>query len=162
MTSNRRVVMIDTTPSAETTSYKRLGKGITTFTPSNGGKIEQKQYINQVYANTTRNGMQKQWAFSGDKITDDDAITFVLSLSEKIGDDAKTTIVIYDLKDGEDEPVAATAYTAKRYNVVVDVTNDGSLEGGNDAGIDGTIYVNGDPTVGTFTPGTSTFAEVAA
>ena len=34
---------------------------------------------------------------------------------------------------------------------MIDVSNDGTIEGGQDVSIDGTFYVNGDPVEGTCT-----------
>lgn len=142
ITNEKRAVFIDITPTANSASYKRVGEGINTFTPSNNGTISTKHYINDKFATSRRNGIQKQWAFSGDRVIGDDANDFLVSLTEKTGSEVETTLIIADL-------VGESPYPAKRYDVMVDVTNDGSIEGGQDVAIDGTIYANGDPVGGT-------------
>lgn len=50
-------------------------------------------------------------------------------------------------------------YKAKKYNVVVDCTNDGGGAVADGLLIEGIIYVNGDPVEGTFVEATKTFTE---
>ena len=132
-------IMTDTTP-----SFKRLGEGINTFTPSNNGQISTKHYINDKFATSRRNGLQKQFAFSGDRVVGDPANDYLMSLSEKTGSDVESEIIIADL-------TGSSPYSAKKYDVMIDVSNDGTIEGGQDVSIDGTFYVNGDPIEGTCT-----------
>jgi hypothetical protein len=148
ITNEKRAVFINTAPDA-TAVYNRVGEGINTFTPSNNGTISTKHYINDKFATSRRNGIQKQWAFSGDRVIDDPANDYLVSLTEKTGSEVETTLIIADLVD----PVGTSknAYKAKKYEVMVDVTNDGSIEGGQDVAIDGTIYANGDPVEGYIT-----------
>lgn len=151
ITNEKRAVFIDTTPSENSASYNRVGEGINTFTPSNNGTISTKHYINDKFATSRRNGLQKQWAFSGDRVIGDNANDFLVSLTEKTGSDVETTLIIADLIGGTEVGTGASAktyYSAKKYDVMVDVTNDGSIEGGQDVAIDGTIYANGDPSTG--------------
>ena len=69
ITNEKRIVVLDCSESPhETPSYARLGEGINTFTPSNNGQISTKHYINDKFATSRRNGLQKQWAFSGDRL----------------------------------------------------------------------------------------------
>jgi hypothetical protein len=150
ITNEKRAVFINTASSSSSSDvYSRLGEGINTFTPSNNGTISTKHYINDKFATSRRNGLQKQWAFSGDRVIDNVANDYLVSLTEKTGSDVETTLIIADLID----PVGTSknAYKAKRYEVMVDVTNDGSIEGGQDVAIDGTIYANGDPEDGYIT-----------
>lgn len=149
ITNEKRAVFINTSPSGTTAKYSRVGEGINTFTPSNNGTISTKHYINDKFATSRRNGLQKQWAFSGDRVLENDANDYLVSLTEKTGSDVETTLIIADLIN----PVGSSknAYKAKLYEVMVDVTNDGSIEGGQDVAIDGTIYANGDPSEGYIT-----------
>lgn len=149
ITNEKRAVFINTSATSSAI-YSRVGEGINTFTPSNNGTISTKHYINDKFATSRRNGLQKQWAFSGDRVLDNDANDYLVSLTEKTGSDVETTLIIADLID----PVGTgtnKAYKAKMYEVMVDVTNDGSIEGGQDVAIDGTIYANGDPVEGYIT-----------
>lgn len=152
ITNEKRAVFIDTTPTGQSATYNRVGEGINTFTPSNNGTISTKHYINDKFATSRRNGLQKQWAFSGDRVIGDEANDFLVSLTEKTGSEVETTLIIADL-------IGESPYNAKRYDVMVDVTNDGTIEGGQDVAIDGTIYANGDPTTGkiTITGGVASF-----
>ena len=141
----------------QTPAYKRLGEGINTFTPSNNGQISTKHYINDKFATSRRNGLQKQFAFSGDRVIGDDANDFLVSCSEKTGSAVESSIIICDLMNGT-SGTGTTTYDGKKYDVMVDVSNDGTIEGGQDVTIDGTLYVNGDPIEGTVSISTSTGA----
>ena len=160
ITNEKRAVFIDITPAGTTAKYCRVGEGINTFTPSNNGSISTKHYINDKFATSRRNGLQKQWAFSGDRVIGDNANDYLVGLTEKTGSDVETTLIIADLLD----PVGSSKdyYVAKKYEVMVDVTNDGSIEGGQDVAIDGTIYANGDPVNGwiSIADGIATWTEV--
>ena len=138
ITNDKRAVFVYI-PTLNTPAYKRLGEGINTFTPSNNGQISTKHYINDKFATSRRNGLQKQFAFSGDRVIGDDANDYLMSLSEATGSDVETSIIIADL-------TGSSPYAGKKYDVMIDVSNDGTIEGGQDVSIDGTFYVNGDPT----------------
>lgn len=138
ITNDKRAVFVYI-PTLNTPAYKRLGEGINTFTPSNNGQISTKHYINDKFATSRRNGLQKQFAFSGDRVIGDDANDYLMSLSEATGSDVETSIIIADL-------TGSSPYSGKKYDVMIDVSNDGTIEGGQDVTIDGTFYVNGDPS----------------
>lgn len=148
ITNEKRIVVLDCSDAPhETPSYARLGEGINTFTPSNNGQISTKHYINDKFATSRRNGLQKQWAFSGDRVIGDTANDYVVGLSEATGSEVETMMIIADLLNGK-SVTGGKAYKAKKYDVMIDVSNDGSIEGGQDVAIDGTIYCNGDPVEG--------------
>ena len=155
ITNDQRAVYLDCTEAPHATpAYSRLGEGINTFTPSNNGQISTKHYINDKFATSRRNGLQKQFAFSGDRVIGDTANDYLMSLSEATGSDVETTMIIADLLDGT-STTGGTKYPAKKYDVMIDVSNDGTIEGGQDVTIDGTLYVNGDPTEGFITVSSS-------
>lgn len=148
ITNEKKIVVLDCSESPHSTpSYARLGEGINTFTPSNNGQISTKHYINDKFATSRRNGLQKQWAFSGDRVIGDTANDYVVGLSEATGSEVETTMIIADLLDGT-SVTGGKAYKAKKYDIMIDVSNDGSIEGGQDVAIDGTFYGNGDPVEG--------------
>lgn len=148
ITNDQRAVFVDVSASPHSTpSYKRLGEGINTFTPSNNGQISTKHYINDKFATSRRNGLQKQFAFSGDRVIGDDANDYLMSLSEATGAEVETSIIICDIAG----TMPSGGWPAKKYDVMIDVSNDGTIEGGQDVTIDGTFYVNGDPVNGTCT-----------
>lgn len=134
----------------ETPKFYRLGEGITNFTPANNGQISTKHYINDRFATSRRNGLQKQFSYSGDRVLDNKVNDFLFALSELVGSDVETELLIVNLYDPSNTG-GSTTYPAKKYEVMVDSSNDGSIEGGQDVAIDGTIHVNGDPVKGTAT-----------
>lgn len=155
ITNDKRAVYLDCSDAPHTTpSYARLGEGINTFTPSNNGQISTKHYINDKFATSRRNGLQKQFAFSGDRVIGDTANDYLIGLSEATGSEVETTMIIADLLNGT-TATGGTKYAAKKYDVMIDVSNDGTIEGGQDVSIDGTCYVNGDPTDGFITVSSS-------
>lgn len=144
ITNDKRAVFIDCSDAPHTApAYARLGEGINTFTPSNNGQISTKHYINDKFATSRRNGLQKQFAFSGDRVIGDTANDYLISLSEETGSACETTVIIADLING-----SANKYPAKKYDCMIDISNDGAIEGGQDVTIDGTLYINGDPIEG--------------
>ncbi|MGP1507448.1 MAG: phage tail tube protein [Sphaerochaeta sp.] len=157
-----KVTKTKTGADVESPKFYRLGEGITTFTPANNGQISTKHYINDRFGTSRKNGLQKQFAYSGDRVLDNKVNDFLFTLSEMTGSDVETELLIVNLFEpttGE----GTTTFPAKKYNVMVDVGNDGSIEGGQDVAIDGTIHVNGDPVKGTatITPATSGEEEYA-
>ena len=56
-------------------------------------------------------------------------------------------MLVADLLNGT-SGTGGTYYAGKKYDIMIDVANDGTIEGGQDVSIDGTIYVNGDPEEG--------------
>ena len=158
ITNEKRAVylLVPPTSGSGDGTYYRLGEGINTITPANNGQISTKHYVNAKFATSRRNGLQKQWAFSGDRVVGDQCNDYLYSLSEETGSDVETYLIIADLS-------GTSPYTAKKYKVMIDLSNDGSIEGGQDVAIDGTIYANGDPVEGTvvITSATETTAETA-
>jgi len=132
----------------ESPKFYRMGEGITNFTPANNGQISTKHYINDRFGTSRKNGLQKQFSYSGDRVLDNKVNDFLFTLSEMTGSDVETELLIVNLYEPTTES-NTTTYPAKKYDVMIDVGNDGSVEGGQDVAIDGTIHVNGDPVKGT-------------
>lgn len=139
-------VYIDKTPTGETRTYKRLGEGVTGVTPANNIITDTKHYINAANPTTRVKGMSKQFNIAMERYAGDDANDFIASLAEVIGDGAETTLIIVDHFNS----AAVTAKPAKLYNVTIAVNNEGSIVGGGAMDMDVAVYVNGDPTSGTF------------
>lgn len=159
ITNEKIGVFIDTTPADTSATYNRLGEGINTFTPSNNGQVSTKHYINAKFASSKRTGLQKQWAISGDRAIGDACNDYLVSLSEKTGEDVVSSILIVELHNPTTTSTTTT-YPAKKYACMIDISNDGTVEGGAEVTIDGTIYANGDPIEGTVvigSDGTATF-----
>lgn len=150
---------LDTTPTAGTPTYELIGEGITALTPTQNPQTETKQYIHELFSTTTVTSLQKQFAYSGERVVNDPVNDYLASLEDKVGEDLKTTLIIYH--DYDETSDGSGTYTAKRYDVVVAVSNPGDRSGGATLAISGTIYVNGDPTEGTFTASTKTFTASA-
>ena len=141
-----RWVYIDKTPTGETRTYKRLGLGVTGFTPANNIITDTKHYINAANPTTRVKGMSKQFNIAMERYKGDDANDFIASLAEVIGTGAETTIIVVEHHDS----AAVTAKPAKLYNVTIAVNNEGSIVGGGAMDMDVAVYVNGDPVSGNF------------
>ena len=141
-----RWVYIDKTPTGTTRAYKRLGLGVTGFTPANNIITDTKHYINAANPTTRVKGMSKQFNIAMERYKGDDANDFIASLAEVIGTGAETTIIVVEHHD----EAAVTQKPAKQYNVTIAVNNEGSIVGGGAMDMDVAVYVNGDPVSGTF------------
>lgn len=150
--TNKRLYA-DTTPTAATRAYARIGNGVTTVTPSYNPTVKTVQYINMPAAKNTRTAYNKQFGISGERVVGDTFMDYLIGLAEKVGGDCETTLVSYNDWDTAVEG----AYPAKRYNVMISVTNDGTLAGGDTQAIEATVFVNSEATAGTFNPTTSEF-----
>lgn len=151
--SHNTIVMINTGGTTE--SWSRIGKGFTDLTPTNNPTVDTKQYIDESNATTIVTATQRQYAYTAERVVGDAANDYIASLDDKIGDDLKTQLVAYNDYDTKE----TGGYPAKKYEVVVAVSNPGDLSGGATQGMSGTIYVNGDPTEGFFEPSTNKFTE---
>jgi hypothetical protein len=145
---------LDTTPSA-TATYARIGDGVTSVTPSLNPTIKSVQYINMAASKNTKTAVARQYGIGGERVVGDAAMDFMIDLADKVGGDCETTLVSYNTWD---TPVAE-AYPAKRYDVMISISNDGTLTGGDTQAIEATMYVNSEATEGTFNPTTLEFVE---
>lgn len=143
----------DTTPSGETRAYARIGTGIISATPALNPNIKSVQYINRLSAKSTKTAYNKQIGLSGERVVGDSFMDYAMGLAEKVGANCETTMVAYNTWDTATEG----AYPARLYSIMISITNDGSLVGGDSQAIEGTIFVNSEPTEGTFNPTTKTF-----
>ena len=151
--ADEKRLYIDTAPSGGSPTYARIGTGVTTVTPALNPTVKTVQYINMLSAKNTKTAYNKQFAISGEKVVGDPALDFMLGLAEKVGGDCDTTLVSYNTWDTE----TTGSYPAKRYNVMISITNDGTLAGGDTQAIEATVYVNSAATEGTFNPTTKEF-----
>lgn len=161
ITSEKKGVYIDVTPKGESRSYNRLGLGINTITVNNNPTVTKSRYVNQSFSSATRTGIEKSWSISGEVYEGDSVNDYLLSLSEKTGSEVETTLVVVALsKRTEDKGVVT--YPATRYKIIVNISNDGSLEGGEVVKFDGTLEAQGDPVEGTATIGEGDVATFTA
>lgn len=156
ITNDQKGIWLNTSTTS-TATWSRLGEGINSFTPSVNGQVSTKHYINAKNATSKRNGTQKQYSFSGDRVVGDACNDFIVGVADKTGSACETDLVIADLIAGT-AGSGSTTYSGKKYRCMIDVSNDGSVEGGADVAIDGTIYVNGDPSTVTVSINDSTGA----
>ncbi len=151
--ADEKRLFIDKTPAGETRNYVRVGTGITSATPALNPTVKTVQYINMISSKNTKTAYNKQIGFSGERVVGDDFMDYAIALAEKVGGDCETTMVVYNTWDTATEG----AYPAKRYNIMISITNDGTLTGGDTQAIEGTIFINSAATVGTFNPTTKAF-----
>lgn len=164
ITNDQKWVFVDTAgkgASESSHTWARLGEGINSFNPSNNGQVDTKHYINAKFATSRRNGLQKQFSFSGDRIKGDSANDYLVGLAEKTGEDVESSVLVFEMVDGTPYGSGSGVYyNAKVYNCMIDMSNEGSIEGGQSVAIDGTLYINGDPIEGyvTLSNGAPTFS----
>lgn len=152
-----RRLFVDTTPAGATRAYARVGTGVTTVTPSYNPTIKTVQYINMASSKSSRTAYSKQFGIAGERVVGDTFMDFLIGLAEKVGGDCETTLVSYNDWDTATDGV----YPAKRYNIMISVTNDGTLAGGDTQAIEATVFVNSEATAGTFNPTTLVFTASA-
>lgn len=153
---SNRVLVIDDKTGNNTENYVRVGKGFTNFTKASNSTIDQKFYIDEAGKGTSnKTGMQTIYTLTGDRIKGDAANDFIVSCYDKVGDDVITTAIQYD----EFEPVGSTAgtYKAKKFEAMINCTNDGSGDGGAVLAVEAEIHQNGKEIEGTYNPTTKTF-----
>lgn len=151
---------MDVTPNEETPTYEMMGEGITSLTPTQNPQTTTQQYIHEINSTTTITALQKNFAYSGERAVGDPVNDYLASLEDKVGASLQTTIVVCNGWEEAESP--ATSLKAKKYTVVIAVSNTGDRAGGATQAIGGTIYVNGDPVEGTFDPSAKTFTEAGA
>ena len=156
--NTERWLFIDTTPDQETAKYARLGKGVTAATPSNSPTVQSQHYIDASAPTHSITGLEKTFALTMERYVGDGANDYLSSLDDKTGDDVKTTLVIVDLTT-EASTAVATAYHAKKYEVVVGLDQPYSVEGGASQAMSCTIYTNGDPVEGWFDTSDSSWSD---
>ena len=115
------------------------------------------QWLDEKNGSTALTTKSIQKAISGQRAVGDPFNDYFCSMFDKVGADAETTMILVDAWNEETETPGT--YKAKKYNVVVDCTNDGGGAVADGLLIEGIIYVNGDPVEGTFVEATKTFTE---
>ena len=152
-----RMMIVDVTPKGESRTYERVGKGFDSATPSTNTQTKVMQWLDEKNGSTALTTKSIQKAISGQRAVGDPFNDYFCSMFDKVGADAETTMILVDAWNEETETPGT--YKAKKYNVVVDCTNDGGGAVADGLLIEGIIYVNGDPVEGTFVEATKTFTE---
>lgn len=156
LVSNRVLVIDDKKGTGNKENYVRVGKGFTNFKKASNSTIDQKFYIDEAGKGTSsKTGMQTIYSLTGDRIKGDPANDFIAGCYDKMGDDVITTAIQYD----EYEPVAESAgsFKAKKFECMVNCTNDGSGDGGAVLAVEAEIHQNGQEIEGSYNPSTKTF-----
>lgn len=151
---HERVYYIDTTPDTETETYVLFGDGVNSLSSDMGSTVEDDHYITQKNGTSTRTATAKSHSFSGDMIIGDDALNYMETKIYALGSEAETHWVEVDaFRDpGEDG-----SYPARKVDILIDITNDGSGDAGSALQFEGTIKWLGDPVEGTFNKTTKKF-----
>jgi hypothetical protein len=150
---------LDTTPTAQSKSYKIVGVGITDYGQDYNPQTTTEKWIIHKNATTTLDSFQiqadaEQTCYFGDPVYD-----FVNNLRRTagVGNRVVSHVLDIDMYDAT-ESGGATSYAATEYDCAVVVT---SYAKGENPAIGYTIYYNGDPRIGTVTiaDGVPTFTE---
>lgn len=119
---------LNTTPKGETTTYARMGKGITTSSVAYNPTVNDELYISEDGANKSLDSYapsmaSEQVAFAGDPVFD-----YVDSLrqSRAVGDEAKTDMLMVYIYDKKAEGI----YHAEKQDVIVSINEFGGDAGG--------------------------------
>ena len=143
--NTERWLYIDTTPDQETAKYSRIGKGVTAATPSNSPTVTTMITSTPAHRRIPSQGLRRPFALTMERYVGDAANDYFAGLDDKTGDALKTTFVIVDLTATASTAVA-TAYPAKKYEIVVGLDQPYSVEGGATQAMTATLYTNGDPS----------------
>ena len=91
------MVEIDTTPSEASSTWARLGDGLTTAAEANSETIDNTSYLDDDgFASSDVTGIQSQLDFSGHRVIGDAAQDYVDSIQDKAGDSRKTNLRVTD------------------------------------------------------------------
>lgn len=137
-------VQINTTPSANSATYKVIGDGITNLSEALN-EVKQQMYflINKGFGQTEITAMHPAITLTGNRVHGDDAQDYIFGLKYSLGSARKTDIKI-KVFDPEDPTDVYTNYTASV--TVTDIQElSGATEGGSD--ISFTLEFNGAPEV---------------
>lgn len=147
---------LNTTPSEDTATWVRFGKGITSQTISYNPETTSETYIDEDSGTTTIDSYAPtmdgaQTAYAGDGVFD---YIDGLRQARAVGADAETEVLliyIYDVGTG-------SAYKAEKQNVSIQIDDFGG-EGGGNVSINYTVNFVGESTTGTatITSGVPTF-----
>lgn len=152
---------LNTTPSATSPTYKKVGKGVTTGAMNKNPQTTTETYIDEDVAHTTVDSYQpvlpiSQTAYPGDSVFD--FIDAIDDAGPSIGANDLTQLVEVKLWKTPDTP--GTSYPARRWNVAIQIDNLGG-DGGAKTKLDYTINILGESVSGTFNVSTLAFTPDA-
>ena len=145
---------LDTTPSAQSATFKILGVGITEYGISYNPQVDTEKWIIEDNARTDHSSNQKQSSVTQKCYKNDPIFEFVQAGRDELN--YRTHILDIDMWNGETSG-DVTTYPAKLTDGIITVTN----YMGENAEIEYDLYYDGDAKVGTvtFTDGVPTFVE---
>lgn len=158
ITREQFVNYLDTTPKAETPTWKLLGFGITDGTVNYNPQITSEKWIINKNSTSEHDGNQKQMDLSQKCYKNEPCFEYMNKLRDKSGKDVQGRILEIDLWNGT-EVDSVMKYPAKMSNCITPVSSFMA-----DTAIIGySIYFNGDPVEGTvvITDGVPTFTPNA-
>lgn len=143
---------IDTTPDGASRTWKRLGKGISGFTPNLNENKDQTAYLDgNGWGSSDVIGKQLTFDATGHRVVGDDAQDYIASKYMALGDDLKTNFRAYDSR-GVCKSGACTIN-----NIVI---GGGDAQGKKEFSF--SIDINGQPTMTSATAAPALTATVAA
>jgi hypothetical protein len=146
---------IDTTPTAGSRAYERIGDGVTDATVDYAPNVTSEVYIHEDAATALVEGYAPTMAIEQVAKNGDAVFEFIDALrkAQAILDDAKTTVVEVWLY----ETPTSNEYPAQKRNASISINSGPGGAGGTAARISYTINYSGDPVNGTFNPTTKAF-----
>lgn len=88
---------IDTTPEGASRTWKRLGKGISSFVPATNDNVDQTAYLDgNGFGSSDVIGKQLTYAATGHRVIGDLAQDYIAAKKLALGDDLKTNFRAYD------------------------------------------------------------------
>lgn len=144
--SSKIAAFMDVTPSGDSRSYKRFGKGISSFPISYGAKSTSETYIDEDNATTSVDGYEvsvdtEQVAMKGEPIFD-----YVDSIRNGLltGSDCETTVVLVNVYKMTIASGSGSG-TGQKFGATITVT-DFEIIGGDIAKIKYKVSLNGNPS----------------
>jgi len=142
------ITYIDTTPTGNSRTWAVLGVGVNEYSVSYNPQVDTEQWIIEDTARSDHTGNQKQVPITQKCYKGDPEFEFINSGRDKLN--YVSHILEVDTWNG-----TVGNYPAKKSDCLITVTSYSGAE------IEYTIYVNGDPTIGTcsISDGVPTFVE---
>lgn len=149
-----RIARINT-GTALSPTWTLMGEGFSSLDEDLAPNVDETTYISDTSATKTIQSYAPTWAYEGDVIKDDAAVTKLRAIGESLatGADAEVEVVQYDLWSADESGVCE----AKKWTMTVEASSGNSGAGGEKLGFSGTLHGKGDPIDGTYNTGTNAF-----
>lgn len=150
MLTKHREFYISTAKAGTTETFVKLAAGFDSAGISHNPSTSQHIWLDKTNQHTEVLGYGKEISLSGVRYVGDDANDLIASKTTSTGADSHVTLVIVEVEAG------ATSGNAKKYDATVAVTSEGG-DGGGEVTLEATLYLNDEPTAGTFDTSTKKF-----